>query len=289
MGGPPRRQPVFPAPVRRFPRSNWDGVLFSFHPIPRGMLDAKARVAARAASQRWQAAFDTDDIGTLDAVDFAVAVFDVASHMKDHMPAVMKQLGRRVATPDAWRTLTDELIRRAFSIACKAVSARFPAFELPTLADVRLFARGAMDSVWKEGIDSWGMLHRHGYDETRFTDQYMPDPVSLPPRAFTVVSYDLEDDPLAEDKKLVWFIDADGKIVEECLGRDLPRPVTPPLAHTAKQQQPTPTVDVQTSPHTTSSSPSLSSNSASLPSDEDIASPTPFQHQSPLSPPHLYR
>lgn len=173
--------------------------------------------------------------------------------------------------------------------ACKAVSARFPAFELPTLTDVRLFARGAMDSVWKEGIDSWGMLHRHGYDETRFTDRYMPDPASLPPRAFTVVNYDLEDDPLAEDKKLVWFIDADGKIVEECLGRDLPRPVTPPLADTAKQQQPTPTVDVQTSPHTTSSSPSLSSNSASLPSDEDIASPTPSQHQSHLSPPHLYR
>lgn len=93
------------------------------------MLDAKARVAARAASQRWQAAFDTDDIGTLDAVDFAVAVFDVASHMYVALPLPQLTLlqegphaGRyetaRSSSGDArrMRTLTDELIRRAFSI-----------------------------------------------------------------------------------------------------------------------------------------------------------------------------
>lgn len=48
---------------------------------------------------------------------------------------------------------------------------RFPDFELPTLDDVRLFARGAMDCVWEEDIDSWGLLRRQGYDEARFTDR----------------------------------------------------------------------------------------------------------------------
>lgn len=45
------------------------------------MLDEKARSAARTASQRWQAAFDDGQIGTLDAVDFTVAVFAVAYGM----------------------------------------------------------------------------------------------------------------------------------------------------------------------------------------------------------------
>lgn len=96
----------------------------------------------------------------------------------------MKRLGRCVATTEAWRTLSDELIRRAFNIvgvvmllvtltsqACTEVAVRFPDFELPTLDDVRLFARGAMDCVWEEDIDSWELLRRQGYDEARFTDR----------------------------------------------------------------------------------------------------------------------
>jgi hypothetical protein len=42
---------------------------------------------------------------------------------------------------------------------------------VPSLAFVRTFARGAMDSVWEEGIDSWGCLQKQGYNEALFTDR----------------------------------------------------------------------------------------------------------------------
>lgn len=70
----------------------------------------------------------------------------------------------------------------------------------------------------------------------------MPDPASLRPRAYTVVNHDLEDDPAAEDKKLVLFVDAEGNIVHQCLGKDLP-PVTPCLPLS-------PTIEDQPSPNT---------------------------------------
>lgn len=72
----------FPATTQQFPRSDWNGVIWSARPIRNGRLDAKARWAARCASRKWQAAFDSSDMDeTLDEVDFAVATFDVAYRM----------------------------------------------------------------------------------------------------------------------------------------------------------------------------------------------------------------
>jgi hypothetical protein len=47
----------------------------------------------------------------------------------------------------------------------------------------------------------------------------MPDPDSLPNRAFTVVNHDLEDDPEAEDKKSTLILNGRGDIVELWCGR----------------------------------------------------------------------
>jgi hypothetical protein len=51
--------------------------------------------------------------------------------------------------------------------------------------------------------------------------RYMPDPASIPRRAFTVVDHALDNDPDAEDKKLVVFIDHDGNEVHRCTGKQV--------------------------------------------------------------------
>ncbi|RSH85094.1 uncharacterized protein EHS24_006687 [Apiotrichum porosum] len=201
---------AIPQQVKRFPRDSWDTVIFTHPPIPQGMLDAKATWAACQASKHWQRAFDDDtNTTTVDDVDFALAVFDVAYHLKDYLLGVALQTNSRITDPDNWRKLTDHLIARAYRIACTSVSARLPQFSLPTLDAVRDFARGAMDCVFEEGVDSWGRLVPcNGYDESRYTDRYMPDPTTLPPRAFTVVNHSLDND----DERLVLLLDHDGNI-----------------------------------------------------------------------------
>lgn len=76
-----------------------------------------------------------------------------------------------------------------------------------------------MDCLFEEGVDSWGRLVPcNGYDESRYTDRYMPDPTTLPPRAFTVVNHSLDND----DKRLVLLLDHDGNIVRQYTGSDDP-------------------------------------------------------------------
>ncbi|RSH86566.1 uncharacterized protein EHS24_004835 [Apiotrichum porosum] len=254
---------LFPDSITRFPRTDWKHVPFSCPPIPRGMLDAKARWAACTASKRWQAAFDDDNDGhlttgtpgQLDAVDFAVAVFGVAYRMKDYMRVISRHRKSTIASGEGWRAITDLVIQTAYDIACTSVSNRFQNFTLPELDYVRKFARGAMDSVWDEGIDSLGTLQRTEYDEDLFTDRYMPDPVSIPLRAFTVVNHELDHDPEAEDKKRVLLVDACGDVVCGYRGKDLPdeyRKVVHPWDHTSPPG--TPSQSTTSSP--TSSTPS---------------------------------
>lgn len=254
---------AFPEHVKRFPRDNWDGVMFTYPPIPRGLLDSKARWAARTASLRWQAALDAGDAGTLDAVDFTVAVFDVACNMyvcaqqialtatrKDYMRDVGVQRGGRITKPEDWRAFTDRVIAHAYCLGCSAVSARFPEFSVPSLDAVRNFARGAMDCVFEEGIDSWGRVYRSGYDEVRFTDRYMPHLDQLPLRAFTVVDHTLDGDPAADDRRLVLLLDGRDNVVRQYRGRhdrgddDANLPASPwPTTPTTVAS---PTVDVAT-------------------------------------------
>lgn len=115
---------LFPDSITRFPRTDWKHVPFSCPPIPRGMLDAKARWAACTASKRWQAAFDDDNDGhlttgtpgQLDAVDFAVAVFGVAYRMKDYMRVISRHRKSTIASGEGWRAITDLVIQTAYDI-----------------------------------------------------------------------------------------------------------------------------------------------------------------------------
>lgn len=71
----------FPLSVIGFPREQWDNVPFVW-PIfdDTSELD-KCQWAGKEASLRWRNAFDNRDMGELDVVDFAVAVFDKADEL----------------------------------------------------------------------------------------------------------------------------------------------------------------------------------------------------------------
>lgn len=69
----------FPSHYYQFPRRSWildSGPL----PLPEGATDLKLLWAGRGASLRWKA-LETADIGDVDAMDFVLAVFDLAERL----------------------------------------------------------------------------------------------------------------------------------------------------------------------------------------------------------------
>lgn len=72
---------AFPSKVLRFPRKEWEGVVFChpvFDPAEVGLM---CQWAGREASQRWALALDTGNLELVDEVDFAVGVLDKVSEL----------------------------------------------------------------------------------------------------------------------------------------------------------------------------------------------------------------
>lgn len=71
----------FPRHIMMFPRTRWDGVIFSYPNFRPGELRLKAIWASRAASDKFLKAFKSKDKSAVDEVDFAVAVLAKAAEM----------------------------------------------------------------------------------------------------------------------------------------------------------------------------------------------------------------
>lgn len=118
----------FPAGVRRFPRREWRGV-FGAPPFEPGSFMLKAQWAGREASRRWQTAIKKGSLDGMTTVDYAVAVFDLASHMcvlgglstslqlmnrNDFFRSLHLAAGTKIEKTSDWIALTDDMIELAF-------------------------------------------------------------------------------------------------------------------------------------------------------------------------------
>ncbi|EJT45886.1 hypothetical protein A1Q2_05806 [Trichosporon asahii var. asahii CBS 8904] len=178
----------FPAGVRRFPRREWRGV-FGAPPFEPGSFMLKAQWAGREASRRWQTAIKKGSLDGMTTVDYAVAVFDLASHMNDFFRSLHLAAGTKIEKTSDWIALTDDMIELAFLRSRWFLRTRFPSapiLEELDMAFVRSFARPALNAQWRLLVDSGGHAPEpFEYDEARFTDVYLP--TSRRPVPFTVV------------------------------------------------------------------------------------------------------
>ncbi|RSH78158.1 uncharacterized protein EHS24_002615 [Apiotrichum porosum] len=108
---------------------------------------------------------------------------------------------RPIIGPEGWIGVVDLLIAFCYERALQRICARFPnaseddiATHTAPLSAVKAFAQGAMDCLWRDHYSDGGKIKYRGFNVDTLKG-YLPDPCTLPPRAFVCMDPDRPDLP----------------------------------------------------------------------------------------------